>query len=111
MTVTFEEVLIHCRLERVELEAWIERAWVLPEREDGRVVFSETDLARVELICDLTRDLALDEDAMGVVLPLLDQVYALRASLKRVAEAIGGLPEPTRAQLRNQLRKAPRRTR
>jgi len=105
----FDEVIRSCRIERIELETWIERRWVLPARDDGNYVFSETDVARVSLICDLTRDLALDEDAMSVVLPLLDQVYALRSSLRRVAEAIGGLPEPTRAQLREQLRKTPRR--
>jgi chaperone modulatory protein CbpM len=109
MTIRFEEVLAHCRIERIELESWIEREWVLPAREDNGYIFSETDLARVELICDLTHDLALSEDAMGVVLPLLDQVYALRASLRRVADAIGALPEPTRAQLRAELRKTPRR--
>jgi chaperone modulatory protein CbpM len=108
MTIRFDEVLAHCRLERLELETWIAREWVLPVREDGGYIFTETDLARVELICDLTHDLALSEDAMGVVLPLLDQVYALRASLRRVAAAIGALPEPTRAQLRDQLRKTPR---
>ena len=109
MTIRFDEVLAHCRLERIELETWISREWVLPVREDGGYIFTETDLARVELICDLTHDLDLSEDAMGVVLPLLDQVYALRASLRRVADAIGALPEPTRAQLREQLRKTPRR--
>ena len=102
-----EDVLRRCRVERVVLETWIEREWVLPTREapDGAYVFSETDVARVELICDLTRDLEIGEDALGVVLPLLDQVYALRASLRRVADAIGALPEPTRAQIRYQLRK------
>jgi chaperone modulatory protein CbpM len=109
MTIRFDEVLVHCRIERVELETWIAREWVLPAREDGGYTFTETDLARVKLICDLTRDLALSEDAMGVVLPLLDQVYGLRASLRRVVDAIGTLPEPTRAQLREQLRKTPRR--
>jgi chaperone modulatory protein CbpM len=109
MTIRLEDVLAHCRIERIELETWIQREWVLPAREDDGYVFTETDLARVELICDLTHDLALGEDAMGVVLPLLDQVYGLRASLRRIADAIGTLPEPTRAQLREQLRKTPRR--
>ena len=109
MTIGFDEVLARCRLGRVELETWISREWILPSPGDGGWAFSETDVARVELICDLVRDLDLDEDALTVVLPLLDQVYALRASLRRVGEAIGALPEPMRLQLRDELRKTMRR--
>ncbi len=102
----FDEVLRRCRIERVELESWIAREWVLPEgAEEGGWVFSETDVARVEMICDLRRDLEIDEGALAVVLPLVDQVYALRASLRRVSQAIATLPEPARAQLRDALRK------
>jgi chaperone modulatory protein CbpM len=61
------------------------------------------------MIFDLTRELELDEDAVAVVLPLIDQVYGLRASLRRIAEAIGALPEPVRTQLRAELRKTPKR--
>lgn len=109
MTVRLEEVLIHCRIERTVLETWIEREWVLPERADGDWSFSEADVARIEMICDMTRELDLDEGAVAVVLPLIDQVYGLRASLRRIAEAIGALPEPLRAQLRAELRRTPKR--
>jgi chaperone modulatory protein CbpM len=108
VTVRIEEVLVQCRIERTVLETWIAREWVLPERADEGWSFSETDVARVEMICDLTRELELDEDAVAVVLPLIDQVYGLRASLRRIAEAIGALPEPMRAQLRAELRKTPK---
>lgn len=102
----FEDVLRRCRIERIELESWIAREWVLPEGTEGGYEFSETDVARVEMICDLRRELEIDEDAMAVVLPLIDQVYALRASLRRVAGAIGTLPEPARAQISDALCKA-----
>jgi len=108
MSVGFDEILVRCRIERMVLETWIERRWVLPTTEGGGYIFSETDVARVELICDLSREMALDDEAMAVVLPLIDQVYGLRASLRRVADAIGALPEPARAQFRAELRKVPR---
>jgi chaperone modulatory protein CbpM len=108
MTVRFEQVLVQCRIERTVLETWIAREWVLPAREDESFVFSDADVARVEMICDLMREMELGEDAVEVVLPLIDQVYGLRASLRRIAEAIGALPEPARAQLRAELRKIPR---
>jgi chaperone modulatory protein CbpM len=109
MTIRFEQVLVQCRLDRGVLETWIAREWVLPAREDEAWLFSDADVARIEMICDLTRELELNEDAVEVVLPLIDQVYGLRASLRRIADAIGALPEPVRAQLRAELRKVPRR--
>jgi chaperone modulatory protein CbpM len=108
VTVRFEQVLVQCRIERVVLEAWIAREWVLPAREDDGWLFSDADVARIEMIRDLTRELDLNEDAVEVVLPLIDQVYGLRASLRRIADAIGALPDPLRAQLRAELRKLPR---
>ena len=109
MTIRFEQVLVQCRIEHGVLETWIAREWVLPVRENDAWLFSDADVARIEMICDLTREMALNEDAIEVVLPLIDQVYGLRASLRRIADAIGGLPEPVRAQLRAELRKIPRR--
>ena len=109
MTVRFEQVLVQCRLERGVLETWIAREWVLPSRENEAWLFTEADVARIEMICDLTREMELNDDAVDVVLPLIDQLYGLRTSLRRIADAIGALPEPVRAQLRAELRKMPRR--
>jgi len=109
--IGFDEVLRQCRIERVELVAWIEREWVLPAREGADYAFSETDLARIEMICDLRRDLEIDEEALSVILPLIDQVYGLRASLRRIGAAIAALPEPARTQLRDELRRAAGRQR
>lgn len=109
MTIFFEQVLVLCRLERGVLETWIAREWVLPARENDAWLFSDADVARIEMIRDLSHEMELNEDAIDVVLPLVDQVYGLRASLRRIADAIGALPEPVRAQLRAELRKIPRR--
>jgi chaperone modulatory protein CbpM len=109
VTIRFEEVLVQCRIERTVLETWIAREWVLPTRGDDAWLFSETDVARIEMICDLSRELELNEDAIDVVLPLIDQLYGLRASLRRIADAIAALPDPMRTQLRAELRKIPQR--
>ncbi len=79
-------------LEAIELERWIGERWVLPETSGGTYVFHEVDVARVRLIVEMKRDLAIDEEAMPVVLRLLDQVYALRRRLQAVTGAIEGLP-------------------
>jgi chaperone modulatory protein CbpM len=87
-------------LATVEIIAWIEHRWVEPEpNRDGGWIFQEIDVARVRLIYDLRRDMAVAEDTVPLILSLLDQVYELRAQLKSVTRAVEGLPEPIRAQI------------
>ncbi len=79
-----------------ELTGWIERGWVQPESADSGWVFEAIDIARVRLIHDLRRDMDVTEDAIPLVLSLLDQVYELRAQLKAVLLAVEAQPEAVR---------------
>ena len=90
-------------LEVTEIEHWIGEAWVLPENSAGTYVFHEVDVARVRLIVELRRDMAIDEEAMPVVLNLLDQLYALRRRVKRVTAALDDLPPELRAAIAARL--------
>ena len=83
-----------------ELTGWIERGWVLPDTVEAGWVFHDIDVARVRLIHDLRRDLAVDEDLMPLVLSLLDQVYDLRGRLRAVLRAVEAQPEPVRAAIK-----------
>ena len=103
MPVTFEEVVAEIEVGAGELRAWIERSWILPLERDGAYVFDDADLARARLIAELHRDLEVNEDAMPVVLQLLDQVYSLRRALADLNEAVKVLPEEARAELRAEL--------
>ncbi len=67
-----------------ELHRWIAERWVRPESTGETYVFHDIDVARVRLILELRRDLAIDEEALPVVLQLLDQVYALRRRLHAI---------------------------
>jgi chaperone modulatory protein CbpM len=104
---SFDEIVRQYRIDRVELTAWIERRWVRPRETEDGFFFDEIDRARIELIRELGRDLVNDEDSLGLVLSLLDQLYAARQMLKTVEEAIEGLPESVRAQIRERLRTPP----
>ncbi len=93
------EIDVVCRMYEVEvreLERWIGEAWVLPARAQGVYVFEEVDVARVRLIVELKRDLAIDDTAMPVVLHLLDQLYALRRRIKALSAALDDLPPELR---------------
>jgi chaperone modulatory protein CbpM len=90
-------------LEPRELEMWIAERWVLPERTGERYIFHDIDVARVRLIVELRREMAIDTEAMPLVLHLLDQVYASRRALRRVTAAIDALPPELREAVRQRL--------
>jgi chaperone modulatory protein CbpM len=104
---TFDEILRIYRIERVELTGWIEQRWVRPQLTAEGYQFDRVDEARISLIGELRRDFACDEDVLGLVLSLLDQLYAARRMLRTVEEAVDALPEDVRTELRARLQ--PRR--
>lgn len=75
---------------------WVARGWVHAEGAPGDWVFSDRDVDRLLLLWELNVDLAIDRDALGVVLSLVDQVAALRAALSAVAGEWDEVPEPLR---------------
>jgi chaperone modulatory protein CbpM len=104
MRTLSEVVTLVGRVDRVELSQWIELGWVAPERPAGaEPAFSELDVARVCLICDLRHDLAVEEETIPLVLSLLDQIYALRRQLNALTGALREQPEDVRRALLDRL--------
>ena len=107
MKTLSEVVVVVGRVDRVELHRWVERGWVAPERpaidESAEPAFSELDVARVQLICDLRHDLAVEEETMPLVLSLLDQLYAMRRQMKALQGALQQQPEDVRRALMDLL--------
>ena len=104
MSISFEQVLAEQRLSRSDLECWIRERWVLPLEQDGGFLFDEVDVARIRLIAELRNDLAVNDEAVPLILQLLDQVYELRRTLGELEQAIAGLPEASRSQLDSMIR-------
>jgi chaperone modulatory protein CbpM len=102
--IAFDELLLRYReLERRELIRWVENRWVLPEQHAETWIFHEVDVARVELILVIRRDFAIDEEAMGLVLGLLDQVYGLRRQMRRLCDAVAIQPQEVQDAIRRAL--------
>ena len=76
-----------------EIETWVRLSWLRPAGEPGRWLFAEVDVARVRMIAEL-RTLRIDEEAMPVVLSLLDQLYATRRDLRTVLDALDQAAPP-----------------
>jgi len=92
-------------LDRVELERWIENRWILPDEEGGRWLFHEVDIARVELILEIRSEFAVDDEAMALVLGLLDQLYSLRRQMRRLCDALEHQPQEIRDAIHQALPK------
>jgi chaperone modulatory protein CbpM len=91
-------------LQETELLAWVERGWVHPQPSDADWEFENIDVARVRLIRDLRRDMAVQEEVMPLVLSLLDQLYALRGQMRAVARAVQAQDEAVREAILAALR-------
>ncbi len=99
MRRSLDQVLTEVEISRQELELWIEESWILPEREGDSLAFDEVDLARLRLIAELRRDLAVNDEAVPLVLHLVDELHLLRNCLGTLAEAFEQLPAEHRTRL------------
>jgi chaperone modulatory protein CbpM len=64
------------------LEAWVEAGWLMPPQRDPEPMFSDVDLARVQLIRDLRDDFGVNDEGVSVILHLVDQMHGLRRSMR-----------------------------
>jgi chaperone modulatory protein CbpM len=102
--IALEDLLKRLKeLDRRELTRWVENRWVLPERRDETWIFHEVDVARIELILEIRHEFAIDEEALPLVLGLLDQVYDLRRQLRRMCDALAAQPPEVQAIIREAL--------
>jgi len=93
-------------LRRQDLERWISNEWVRPEGRDGNYVFQEIDVARVRLIQELRDEMQVNEEALPVVLSLLDQLYDQRRRVRELSDALGRIaPDEVRRNLARHLAK------
>jgi chaperone modulatory protein CbpM len=85
---SIQQVITEIGISETDLRLWIEQRWVLPAKREDSFVFDDVDLARARLIRELRADLMVNEEAIPVVLSLLDQVHALRRALASINAAI-----------------------
>ena len=81
-------------LDENRIADWIARGWVQAEGQTRRDwSFTEPAVARLHLLHDLQLDLALDDQAVPVVVALLDQIHALRQTLRTIGELVQQTPD------------------
>ena len=94
-----ETITTVTRLTRARLTTYVKHEFLSPTQSEAGPVYSLADLARIELICDLTEQFDFNEDALGVVLSLIDQLHGVRSELRRVMGAIEAQPDDVQSQI------------
>ena len=94
-------------LQRADVDRWIAQQWVKPDGTAGQYAFQDIDVARVRLIRGLRDDLQVNEEALPIVLSLLDQLYDMRRRLHDLGGALGS-PDAARTPQGPAGRPAPR---
>ncbi len=91
------EFLLVAHIETHVLESWVEAGWLLPQGEEDDYL-SEIDLARAHLINDLN-ELGANEDAIPIILNLIDHLHGARNTLQELLVRIDKQPENTRQEI------------
>jgi len=105
MILTEQRVLSEIqRLTRRELRLWVREGWVRPVMGEAGPLFDEVDVARLRLLCDLRKDMALPSDAMPVVLTLIDRLHQTRRDLHVLVEVLQDQPDDVRRLISERLR-------
>jgi chaperone modulatory protein CbpM len=90
------------RLTVTRLRVWVAQGWIKPADAMAQA-YSEADLARAVLICNLEDELGFDEEDVPVLLNLIDQIHGLRAELKGLLDVLEDLPPDLRATVRMRI--------
>lgn len=86
------------------LEQWIDHGWITPHTQTAEKAFTDLDRTRADLIGYLLDELEIQEDAMPVILSLLDQVYTLRSELRGLVTAVASQPPAIQYEITAALR-------
>ncbi|TBN37766.1 hypothetical protein EYE42_14060 [Paracoccus subflavus] len=61
--------------------------------------FTETDVARLQLLCDLSEFYDLPEDALCMVMSLIDQLNTARGDMRALIQALASEPAEVRGRI------------
>ena len=103
MIINRLEFLERADIDPQTLEIWISEEWLLPNRLLTDLEFSEVDLARATFIRDLRDRMGINDEGIGAVLNLVDQIHGLRRLLRVLIPEEPGQPSTLRIATRDTI--------
>lgn len=111
--ITFEALVSAVPgLSRRRLQRYVEAGIIIPVQRPDReadieaMVFRPVDEARLMLACELADQFELQDEALGLMLDLVDRMHGLRAELHALMEAVAAQPTETRRAIGTLLQEA-----
>ena len=86
--LTPEEFCFRAAIERRTLQLWLDESWIVPRQRDAGPFLSDIDLARAQLIRELQDGIGVNDEGIGVILNLIDQVHGLRSALQMLMQEV-----------------------
>lgn len=66
--------------------------------------YREADLARLQLLCDLSESYELPEDSLRMVMSLIDQLNSARGDMRALIRAVAAEPDEVRIRIHRSIR-------
>ena len=79
---------------------------VLPMAAGAEHRLRDADVARLRLCCELSDGFGLHDDALALVLDLVDEMHGLRGELRALMAALSEEEEPVQARIRDRIVRA-----
>ncbi|MDO5646998.1 hypothetical protein [Paracoccus sp. (in: a-proteobacteria)] len=108
MTRTYsrtEVVTLIDDLTDTQLDVILTARMVQPLQSETGPQFRDIDLARLQLITDLTTDYDMRPDGLTLVLSLIDQLSGLRGDMRALMAALASEPPEVRQRLRSHVQR------
>lgn len=83
--IPIQEFAAQMRIERQVLESWVGEGWLIPQS-GSETLFTDLDAARARLIRELKGDFGVNDEGIGLILHLLDQVHGLRRQMQELID-------------------------
>jgi chaperone modulatory protein CbpM len=93
------------RLDHARLTRFVHAEMIRPADAGGRMVYRQVDIARIELLCDLSDDFELDDEALGIVMDLVDQLHSTRRDLVVLMQALAEETDEVRARVLRRIQR------
>lgn len=92
-------------LDPARLHAFVAAHVVSPVVTPQGHAFSEADLARLQLLCDLSEVYDLPDDSLAMVMSLIDQLNTARGDMRALIQAVATEPDEVRGRIQKTVRR------
>ncbi|MDD5456072.1 MAG: chaperone modulator CbpM [Candidatus Margulisbacteria bacterium] len=79
-----KEIIKICKVSKTFVLSCIENEWIVPFDNEGSI-FDQEDIARLLLINDLINEMGANDEAVPIILGLVDQIYYLKTKIRNLS--------------------------